>query len=180
MEDFAKHGGWTTVTNQVAPLGAPDYSSYLLNVANSRRRIPFNVNWGHDAVLSIKQAKQFGIFDKMKLVIPYQMPFLSQEVGAGRHAGRLRRHRFLVDARRQVSRWPRCSSTPSEKKYGYSPEWGANNAYMQFAMWADAVERRRQLLSARRDQGVRGGRTRAVDGRATCISAPRITSSCAR
>ena len=36
MEDYlSKNGGWTTVTNQVAPLGAPDYSSYLLNVANS-------------------------------------------------------------------------------------------------------------------------------------------------
>ena len=28
-----------------------------------------------------------------------------------------------------------------QKKYGYRPEWGANNAYMQFALWADAVER---------------------------------------
>ncbi len=28
-----------------------------------------------------------------------------------------------------------------DKKYGYKPEWGANNAYMQFAMWADACER---------------------------------------
>jgi len=27
-----------------------------------------------------------------------------------------------------------------EKKYGYKPEWGANNAYMSFALWADAVE----------------------------------------
>ena len=27
------------------------------------------------------------------------------------------------------------------KKYGYRPEWGAENAYMQFALWADAVER---------------------------------------
>ncbi len=38
MEDYLKQAGWTTVTNQVAPLGAPDYSSYLLNVANSGRR----------------------------------------------------------------------------------------------------------------------------------------------
>ena len=28
-----------------------------------------------------------------------------------------------------------------EKKYGYKPEWGAENAYMSFALWADAVER---------------------------------------
>jgi len=27
-----------------------------------------------------------------------------------------------------------------DKKYGYKPEWGANNAYMEFALWADAVE----------------------------------------
>ncbi|MGH6996331.1 MAG: ABC transporter substrate-binding protein, partial [Stellaceae bacterium] len=26
------------------------------------------------------------------------------------------------------------------KKYGYRPEWGAENGYMEFAMWADAVE----------------------------------------
>jgi branched-chain amino acid transport system substrate-binding protein len=55
MKDYLnKKGGWTTVTNQVAPLGAPDYSSYLLNVANSGADVLLNVNWGHDAVLSIK------------------------------------------------------------------------------------------------------------------------------
>jgi len=26
-----------------------------------------------------------------------------------------------------------------EKKYSYKPEWGANNAYMQFAIWARMV-----------------------------------------
>src|SRR5581483_7509511 len=81
-EYLAKNGGWTTATNQVAPLGAPDYSSYLLNVANSGADYLLNVNWGHDAVLSIQQAQQFGVFNKMKLVIPYQTPFLAKEVGA--------------------------------------------------------------------------------------------------
>ncbi len=28
------------------------------------------------------------------------------------------------------------------KKYNYRPEWGANTAYMQFAMWANMVETR--------------------------------------
>ncbi|MGH6683947.1 MAG: ABC transporter substrate-binding protein, partial [Pseudolabrys sp.] len=80
MQDFLAGAGWTTATNQVSPLGAPDFSSYLLNVANSGADVLINVNWGHDAVLSIQQAKQFGIFDKMKLVIPYQTPFLAKEV----------------------------------------------------------------------------------------------------
>ena len=58
MEEYLdKNGGWTTVTNQVAPLGAPDYSSYLLNIANSGADVLLNINWGHDAVLSIQQAQ---------------------------------------------------------------------------------------------------------------------------
>ena len=36
-----------------------------------------------------------------------------------------------------------------EKKYGYKPEWGANNAYMSFAIWARMVEDAGTLLSAR-------------------------------
>src|SRR6201996_3439256 len=60
MEDFlGKNGGWTTATNQVAPLGAPDYSSYLLNISNSGADVLLNINWGHDAVLSTQQANQF-------------------------------------------------------------------------------------------------------------------------
>ena len=78
MQDYLSTAGWTTATNQVAPLGAPDYSSYLLNVANSGADVLLNVNWGHDAVLSIQQAKEFGIFDKMKLAVPYQTPFLAR------------------------------------------------------------------------------------------------------
>src|SRR5581483_2091823 len=31
LQDYLATAGWTTATNQVAPLGAPDYSSYLLN-----------------------------------------------------------------------------------------------------------------------------------------------------
>src|SRR4051812_9942435 len=81
MQDFLATAGWTTTTNQVAPLGAPDYSSYLLNVANSGADVLINVNWGHDAVLSTQQAKQFGVLDKMKLVVPYQVPFIARETG---------------------------------------------------------------------------------------------------
>src|SRR3954469_6194567 len=83
VNDFlTKNGGWQMVTNQVSPLGAPDFSSYLTNIANSGAEILVNVNWGHDAVLSTQQAKQFGLLPKMKLVIPYQIPFLAREVGA--------------------------------------------------------------------------------------------------
>jgi ABC-type branched-subunit amino acid transport system substrate-binding protein len=140
MEDYLnKNGGWTTVTNQVAPLGAPDYSSYLLNVANSGADFLLNINWGHDAVLSTKQAQQFGILSKMKLVVPYQTPFLAREVGEGLMAGVYAATDFWWTLQ---DRYPLAKMFVEafEKKYGYKPEWGANNGYMEFALWAEAVE----------------------------------------
>jgi ABC-type branched-subunit amino acid transport system substrate-binding protein len=139
MQDYLATAGWTTATNQVSPLGAPDFSSYLLNVANSGADVLINVNWGHDAVLSIQQAKQFGIFDKMKLVIPYQIPFLAPEVGGNLLAGVYAATDFWWTLE---DKYPLAKMFVDEfrKKYGYNPEWGANNAYMSFAMWADAVE----------------------------------------
>ena len=140
MQEFlGKEGGWTMATNQVCPLGAPDYSSFLLNIANSGADIFLNINWGHDAVLSIQQAKQFGVLDKQKLVVPYQVPFLAREVGGN----------LLADVYAATDFWwtledkyplAKMFVAEFEKKYGYKPEWGANACYMQFAMWANAVE----------------------------------------
>jgi ABC-type branched-subunit amino acid transport system substrate-binding protein len=140
MSDFLnKEGGWTTVTNQVSPLGAPDYSSFLLNIANSGADIFLNINWGHDAVLSIQQAKQFGVLDKQKLVVPYQVPFLAREVGGNLLEGVYAATDFWWTLE---DKYPLAKQfvTEFEKKYGYKPEWGANACYMQFAMWANAVE----------------------------------------
>ena len=138
MQDMTKDAGWTTVTNQVSPLGAPDFSSYLLNIANSGAEILINVNWGHDAVLSIQQAKQFGVLDKMKLVVPYQVPFLARETG-----GLMQGVYAATDYWWTVEdKYPLAKMFNAEfsKKYGYQPEWGAENAYVSFAQWARMVE----------------------------------------
>jgi branched-chain amino acid transport system substrate-binding protein len=139
MQFYVATAGWTTATNQVAPLGAPDYSSYLLNIANSGADVLLNVNWGHDAVLSTQQAKQFGIFDKMKLVVPYQTPFLAREAGDSLLSGVYAATDFWWTLQ---DKYPLAKMFVEafEKKYGYKPEWGANNAYMEFALWAEAVE----------------------------------------
>ncbi|HVZ43013.1 MAG TPA: substrate-binding protein [Ramlibacter sp.] len=138
-EFLAKNGGWQMVTNQVSPLGAPDFSSYLTNIANSGAEFLVNVNWGHDAVLSTQQAKQFGLLPKMKLVIPYQIPFLAREVGADVTEGVFAATDFWWTLE---DRYPLAKQFVQEfeKKYGYKPEWGAENAYMEFALWAEAVE----------------------------------------
>jgi ABC-type branched-subunit amino acid transport system substrate-binding protein len=136
---LTQHAGWKMVTNQVSPLGAPDFSSYLLNVANSGADVLINVNWGRDAVLSIQQAQKFGILDKMKLVIPYQIPFLAPETGGGLLAGVYAATDYWWTLE---DRYPLAKMFNAEfvKKFGSRPEWGAENAYISFAHWARMVE----------------------------------------
>ena len=138
-EYLNKEAGWSTVTNQVCPLGAPDYSSFLLNIANSGADIFLNINWGHDAVLSIQQAKQFGVLDKQKLVVPYQVPFLAREVGGDLMGGVLASTSYWWGIE---DKYPLAKMFNAEfsKKYGYQPEWGAQCCYLQLAMWANMVE----------------------------------------
>jgi branched-chain amino acid transport system substrate-binding protein len=139
MNDYlTKNGGWTMVTNQISPLGTQDFSQYLTNIANSGAEILLNVNWGRDAVLSIQQAKQFGILPKMKLVIPYQVPFLAKEVGPELTEGVYAATDFWWTLE---DKYPLAKMFVDafQKKYNYRPEWGANNAYMSFAIWARMV-----------------------------------------
>lgn len=140
MEQFVKSAGWSTITNQVCPLGSPDYSSFLLNIANSGADVFININFGNDAVNSIKQANQFGILQKSTLVVPYTTPFLARDVGPDLMAGVFAATDFwwTLEDRFPVAK---AFVESFEKKYGYKPEWGANAGYLQLAMWADAVER---------------------------------------
>jgi branched-chain amino acid transport system substrate-binding protein len=139
MNDYlTKNGGWTMVTNQISPLGTQDFSQYLTNIANYGAEVLLNVNWGRDAVLSIQQAKQFGILPKMKLVIPYQIPFIAKEVGPELTEGVYASTDFWWT---MEDKYPLAKMLVDAfyKKYNYRPEWGANNAYMQFAIWARMV-----------------------------------------
>jgi ABC-type branched-subunit amino acid transport system substrate-binding protein len=138
---LTQNGGWQMVTNQVSPLGSTDYSAYLTNIANSGAEFLINVNWGHDAVLSTQQAKQFGILPTMKLVIPYQIPFLAKEVGPDITEGVLAATDYWWTIG-EDPKYPlaKAFNDAFEKKYGYKPEWGAENAYVSFAHWARMVE----------------------------------------
>ncbi|MCW5693905.1 MAG: substrate-binding protein [Pseudolabrys sp.] len=135
---LTKNGGWTMVTNQVSPLGTQDFSQYLTNIANSGADVIVNVNWGRDAVLSVQQAKQFGLTPKMKMVIPYQIPFLAKEVGAELTEGVYAATDFWWTLE---DKYPLAKMFVEafQKKYGYRPEWGAENGYISFAHWARMV-----------------------------------------
>jgi ABC-type branched-subunit amino acid transport system substrate-binding protein len=139
MTKFTEAGGWSTVTNQLFPLGATDYSAYALNIANSGADTLVVIGFGNDGVNSIKQAKQFGLLDKMTLVVPYMSPYLVQQVGQDLMAGVYAGLDFYWD---MGDKYPLAKQFVDkfEAKYGYKPEWGAEAGYMQIALWADAVE----------------------------------------
>jgi branched-chain amino acid transport system substrate-binding protein len=138
MQEYLKKGGWTTATDQVCPLGAPDYSSYLLNIANSGADVFININWGNDAVQSIKQANGFGILKKMPLVVAYSVPFLARDVGPE-----------LMQGVYTATDWwwtigdkyplTKMFTDAFRKKYNYTPDWTAEAGYMQLACWARMV-----------------------------------------
>ena len=135
---LSSQGGWSMVTNQVSPLGTQDFSQYLTNIANSGAEFIINVNWGRDAVLSVQQAKQFGLTPKMNMVIPYQIPFLAKEVGPELTEGVFAATDFWWTLE---DKYPLAKMFVDafQKKYDYRPEWGAENAYMQFAIWGRMV-----------------------------------------
>ena len=135
-----KELGWKSLGSQVCPLGTTDYSSYLLNIAGSGADVFVNVAFGADAVASCKQAKQFGILDKMKMVVPNISAFQGKELGPEIMGGVYGTMDFW---------WTLAETNPLAKifvdtfhaKFKYRPSWPAHIAYTQMMVWADAVER---------------------------------------
>ncbi|HET8608611.1 MAG TPA: ABC transporter substrate-binding protein [Burkholderiales bacterium] len=140
MMQFTKPLGWKTVTQQVSPLGTVDFSTYMLNIANSGADVFVNVTAGNDTTVSTKQAKQFGVLDKMRLVVPTMQPFLAQQVGAEVMQGALGVMDFwwTMENMNDVMKF---FVEEFEKKYHVKPYWAAHIAYEQMTLWAACVER---------------------------------------
>jgi ABC-type branched-subunit amino acid transport system substrate-binding protein len=137
---FTKEYGWTVATQQVVPVGTTDFSSALLNIANSGADVFVNVAFGNDAVASTKQAAQFGVLKKMKMVVPNISAFQAKEAGAELMQGVYGTQGFW---------WTLEDHYPLAKdfvqaflaKNKYHPRWGAHIGYSQTYIWALAVER---------------------------------------
>lgn len=140
MVEFTEKEGWKTVGEQVHPLGAKDYSSFLINIANSGADTLVVIAYGADAANSIKQAKQFGLLDKMKIVVPYMSAFLEKEIGAEIMEGVHGATGFWWTLE---DKYPIAKDFVAafEKKFKAKPRDSAYIAYLQTALWADACER---------------------------------------
>ncbi len=141
MREFTEKEGWTTVPSpQVHALGATDYSSYMLNIANSGADVLINLDYGADAVNSVKQAKQFGVMDRMKLVVPYMPAFMVEEVGPEIMQGVFGTMDFWWTFADQ-NEIAKDFVEAFEAKYQRKPRDPSHNAYMTAVLWADAIER---------------------------------------
>jgi ABC-type branched-subunit amino acid transport system substrate-binding protein len=140
MKEFTEKEGWTTVNEQLAPLGTTDFSSYLLNIANSGADVFVNVAFGADATASTKQADGFGILSKMKYVVPNISQFQAKEITPKVMGGAYGTQAFWWT---EEDTYPLAKFFVDEfqKKNNYKPDWGASEVYVQLMVWADAVTR---------------------------------------
>lgn len=138
--EFVKPYGWTEATSQVIPLSATDYSSALLNIANSGADIFVNIEFAAAAVNSTKQAVQFGLLNKMQMIVPNISSFQAQETGAEVMQGVFGTMDWWWELE---DRFPLAKSFVAafQAKNGRPPMWGAHVGYLQTYIWALAVER---------------------------------------
>ncbi len=138
--------GWTTASKQVCPIGTADFSTYLLNIANSGADVFVNCTVGNDCSTSIKQAGSFGVLKKSALVVPTLQPFIAQQLGAEVTQNMLGVMDFW---------WSLAEGNELAKifvddflaKNKYRPYWPAHVAYQQMMIWAVAVERAKTFYS---------------------------------
>jgi branched-chain amino acid transport system substrate-binding protein len=143
FESFAKFSaeqGWQQVAKEVVPLATTDYSSALLNIANSGADVFVNIAFGGDAIASTKQAEQFGVLKRMKLVVPNLSSFQDKELGAEIMQGVYGSCDFWWGL---GDRYPlgRTFVETFLAQNKYFPRWGAHIGYMQTYLWAVSVER---------------------------------------
>ena len=141
MRQFTEPLGWKTVQDVVAPFPSTDYSSYLTNIANSGADTFVNIEFGNDGVASTKQAAQFGIMQKMKLVVPNISTYFPDGVGPDIMAGVYGTQEWYFTL---TDRYPGSKVFFDSFRKMYPdiiPRWTAHIAYTQVALWADAVTR---------------------------------------
>jgi ABC-type branched-subunit amino acid transport system substrate-binding protein len=99
-----------------------------------------NIAFGADAVASTKQAEQFGVLKRMKLVVPNLSSFQDKELGAEIMQGVYGSCDFWwgLQDRYALARTFVEAFVAQNKYY---PRWGAHIGYTQTYLWALTVER---------------------------------------
>jgi branched-chain amino acid transport system substrate-binding protein len=67
---FGEPLGLELMADMRHPFGAADYSPFLAQIQSMRPEILYLCNFGGDLVNSVKQARDFGLMDQMKVIVP--------------------------------------------------------------------------------------------------------------
>ena len=158
---------------QLAPLGTTDFTSYLLNIANSGADLMFNETAGADQITSTKQAVQFGIMKKMKYVIPLFSGFAGKEMGPELLEGLYGSEPWYWGMQ---DTYPMAKTFVEEfeEKFHYKPRFPAANTYDSMIAWADAVERAGTFYPPEVIKALDPG-TNSIRPAARCISGQKTT-----
>jgi branched-chain amino acid transport system substrate-binding protein len=119
---------------------APDYTSYITSIINDKPDVLVSGFWGGDTVAFIKQAKAFGLFDKMIYFHPdgggnYElMSAMGDELPLG-----------LILSARHHNNWPETEQNAKfvnefKERTGRYPTYAAEGAYAGIYAIAKAVE----------------------------------------
>ena len=139
--------GWTTAAKQVCPVGTADFSTYLLNIANSGADVFVNCTVGNDCSVSVKQAKNFGVLKNTVLVVPTLQPYLASQLGAEVTQNMIGAMDFwwtMADGNELA----RIFVDDFVAKNKYKPFWPAHIAYNQMMIWAANVQRAKTFYPA--------------------------------
>ena len=137
MEASTAAYGWETVSAVKTPLATQDFSSYMAPVLNSGADVLVLNHYGGNMVNSINAAVQFGLREKIDIVVPLYSRLMAS--GAGKAAqgvlGSANWHWSLPDAGSQ--KFVQSFGT----RFGFPPSQAAHTAYVQTILWADAAQR---------------------------------------
>lgn len=140
LEHFSaalKEKGGTLLGNEMVALGTSDFSPYILKAMNANPEVLVLLNAGKDAVNATKQAAEFGLKKKVKIV--HALLFIENMKAAGDvFAGDYVTGTWYwksdnPGAKKFVERW--------KKKFGQPPNWMNAATYSAVTQYLKAVER---------------------------------------
>ncbi len=127
-------------------LGEPDYSSYITKLMSARPDVVFSYLWGADLVGFVKQAKPYGLFDRMKvgtLLFMDDLKALGAEMPDGVY-GQMRAPFFALTG-------DKINQFVEKYRAKYNNEYPADWAIMGYEammVYADAIKRANSVEAA--------------------------------
>lgn len=87
MKSFLDSRQGKVLGNELSPLGTKDFSPYLTKAMASKAKVLCGIVYGDDQVRFLKQVTEFGLKDKMKIVVPAGDVTISKATGPAAMAG---------------------------------------------------------------------------------------------